>query len=100
MRLHPDNRKEQILDAAVRVAAKPGGWSTMTRRTVAIEANCADALVSKYFGTMPAFKRTIMRAAVKAINLSVIAQGIATGDKYALKADDAIKAQALATLSA
>jgi len=99
MRLHPDNRKEQILNAAVKVAANPGGWSKLTREAVAREADCADALVSKYFGTMIAFKRTIMRAAIRDANLSVIAQGLATGDKYAQKAAPHLKTSALATLA-
>ena len=37
MRLHPDNRKEQIIDAAVKVAGQPGGWSKLTRDAVAKE---------------------------------------------------------------
>jgi len=100
MRLHPDNRKEQILDAAVKVAGRPGGWSKLTREAVAREAECAYALVSKYFGTMLTFRRTIMRAAIVRADLSVIAQGIAAGDKYAQKADADLKARALATLAA
>ena len=98
MRLHPDNRKEQILDAAVKVAGQPGGWSKLTREAVAREAECADALVSKYFGTMLTFRRTIMRAAIVRADLSVIAQGIAAGDKYAQKADEGLKRKALETL--
>lgn len=99
MRLHPDNRKEQILDAAVKVASRPGGWSKLTREAVAREAECADALVSKYFGTMLTFRRTIMRAAIVRSDLSVVAQGIAAGDKYAQKADANLKARALNTLA-
>lgn len=99
MRLHPDNRKEQILDAAVKVAGRPGGWSKLTREAVAREAECADALVSKYFGTMLTFRRTIMRAAIVRADLSVIAQGIAAGDKYAQKADESLKRKALETLA-
>ena len=52
MRLHPDNRKEQIIDAAVKVAGQPGGWAKLTREAVAREAQCAEGLISKYFGTM------------------------------------------------
>jgi AcrR family transcriptional regulator len=99
MRLRPDNRKEQILDAAVKVASRPGGWSKLTREAVAREAKCADALVSKYFGTMSTFRRTIMRAAIVQADLSVIAQGIAAGDKYAQKVDADLKSRALATLA-
>ncbi len=98
-RLLPDDRKLQILNAAIKVAGRPGGWSKLTRDAVAREAQCADGLVSKYFGTMLTFRRTIMRAAIVRADLSVIAQGIAAGDKYAQKADPELKARALNTLA-
>lgn len=97
-RLLPDDRKKQILDAAIKVAGQPGGWSMLTRDAVARRADCADALVSKYFGTMPTFRRTIMRAAIIRADLSVIAQGLAMSDPHAQKATPALKVQALATL--
>ena len=98
-RLHPDDRKQQILTAAIRVAARPGGWGKLTRDAVAKEAGCAEGLVSKYFGTMIAFRRSIMRAAIQARNLAVVAQGLAAGDASAKKADPELKARALSTLA-
>jgi AcrR family transcriptional regulator len=97
-RQQPDDRRYQILTAALTVAERPGGWSALTRELVAKEVGCAEALISKYFGTMPDFKRTIMRSAILTENLSIIAQGLATGDRHAQKADDAVKQSALATL--
>lgn len=98
-RLHPDDRKNQILTAAITIARKPGGWSRLTRSAVAIEAGCTDGLVSLYLGTMVNARRTIMRAAIANEELSIIAQGLATGDKCAHKADPLLKARALATLA-
>lgn len=107
-RLKPDDRKGQILTAAIKVAARPGGWSKLTREAVAKEAECAESLPSKYFGTMVNFKRAIMREAIRlaergntpaAIYYSVIAQGLATGDKCAQKAAPELKALALNTLA-
>lgn len=98
-RLHPDERKEQILTAALKVAARPGGWSKLTRDAVAKEANCAEGLPSKYFGTMVDFRRAVMRAAIKVQMLPVIAQGLAAGDKCALKADETLKRKALKSLA-
>lgn len=100
LRLQPEARKKTILEAALRVAGKPGGWSNFTRIDVAREANCAEGLVSFYFGTMTKFKRAVMRAAIAENNLKVIAQGIVTGDSTAKKASDEQKAQALAQLTA
>lgn len=102
MRLDPKDRKDAILTAALAVAQKPGGWSNLTRQAVAAEAKCADALVSKYFGTMIAFRRSIMRAAIINKNKSVIAQGVASGDKHAVKAVGGQRAarEAMASLTA
>ncbi len=99
MRLKPTDRKAEILNAALTVAARPGGWSKLTREAVAREAKCADALVSKYFGTMIAFKRTIMRHAIKHENLPIVAQGLATGDDHMCRASPELRARALATLA-
>jgi len=98
-RMPPNDRKAQILSAAIAVAGRPGGWSKLTRTAVASEAKCADGLISKYFGTMTAFRRSVMRAAIVAEDLAVIAQGLATGDKCAQKADGDLKLKALATLA-
>ena len=98
-RLQPDDRKQQILTAAIAVASRPGGWPKLTRDAVAKEAGCAEGLPSKYFGTMVAFRRSIMRAAIVGENLAVIAQGLAAGDKCAQKADPELKARALNTLA-
>lgn len=107
-RLQPDDRKQQILTAAIRVAARPGGWGKLTREVVAREAGCAEGLPSKYFGTMVNFKRAIMREAIRLSTLngvppamydSVIAQGLAAGDKCAKKAPPELKARALNTLA-
>lgn len=97
-RLQPDNRKQEILQAAIRVAARSGGWAKLTRDAVAREAKCSEGLPSKYFGTMVNFKRAIMRAAVTGEHLAVIAQGIAAGDKSALKASKELQDKALASL--
>lgn len=98
-RLHPDDRKQQILDAALKVSARPGGYAKLTREAVAKEAACAEGLPSKYFGTMVNFKRAIMWAAIASKNLAVVAQGLAAGDKCAQKAPPELKAAAVNTLA-
>ena len=93
-RLLPADRKEQILSAAVIVAARKNGWSTLTREAVAAEANCVPSLLSRYFGTMAAFRRTHKREAVRLRNMSIIAQGLAAGDAHARKAPPDIRTEA------
>lgn len=93
-------RKDQILQAALRVAERPGGWNTLTRLAVAQEAGVSEALPSVYFGTMKNFRRAIMREAIRAGNYKVLAQGVVNHDPVAMKAPADARQAALATLIA
>lgn len=93
-----DERKEQILKAALKVAEKPGGWANLTRLAVAKAAGCSESLPSAHFGTMRNFKRAIMREAIRTNNHKVIAQGVIAGDPVALKAPAEVRQAALSTL--
>jgi len=84
-RMKPDDRRDEILAAALRVAMIHG-YAAFTRIQVANEANCAESLVSKYFGTMAKFRRNVMRAAIRNNNKVIIMQGVLIKDKHALKA--------------
>lgn len=94
-----DCRRDEIMSAALKVASRPGGWATLTREYVSSEARCASGLVSKYFGTMLQFRRSIMRAAIERKNLSIIAQGVASNYPHAYKASPELRKQALDSLS-
>jgi AcrR family transcriptional regulator len=96
-RLNPKDRKEQILAAALDLSVKHG-YTRVTREGVAVAAECSPALVSSYFGTMIAFRRDIMRAAIRRQVLPVIAQGLAAQDPHAKRAPDGLKQAALAEL--
>ncbi len=98
-KLRIEERKKSILNAAIVVTSQPGGWSKMTRILVAKEADCAESLISLHFGTMADFRRTVMRAAIKLNNLSVIGQGVACGDKTALKLPSDVRDTALKSLA-
>jgi AcrR family transcriptional regulator len=97
-RFKPTVRKEMILIAALRVARLPGGWSGMTRASIAKESHCAEGLVSRYLGSMDSVRRQVMKAAIKYEYLDLIAQGIATGDKYALGVSPILQHKAISSL--
>lgn len=97
-RRDPETRKSLILAAALTVAERDG-FANVTRKAIAAEAYVSEPLVNKYLGTLPQLRRTVMRQAIKHELLSIIAQGIAGGNAYALKASPELKAKALATLS-
>ena len=99
VRLKPDIRNNEILMAAMKIAGRPGGYSKLTRLSVAAGAGCSEGLVSKYYGTMTQMRRAVMRRAIETKNLSIIAQGLAINDKWAKNSPPELKREALNTLS-
>jgi AcrR family transcriptional regulator len=91
------DRKEQILETALRLAEKMG-YTNITRAGVADAAGVAPSLVSHYFTTMGKMKRAVMRQAVKRAVLSIVAQGLTLKDDQALKAPEELRARAAASL--
>lgn len=91
-------RKAQILSEALKLAATRG-YACLTRDEVAAAAGIASSLVAHHMGTMQAFKRDLMREAVRVECLPVVAQGLACRDPHALKASDELRARAAASLT-
>lgn len=96
-RLKPDERKELLLDVALKLAGRHG-LTNLTREQIAEAAAVSPALVSARLGTMVALRRTVMRQAIARENLPVLAQGLAARDPYAVKAPLALRQRAVATL--
>lgn len=96
-RFTPDVRKEQILTAALSLAATRG-YLTVTRDQVADASGVSTALIQYHFKTMAQFRRSLMRHAIAKGCLRVLAQGLACGDEHACKAPDELKQQAAASL--
>lgn len=92
-RLNPKIRKDELLNAALKVA-RDKGFENMTRDAIADEAGVSFGLVRHYLGTMNRLKQTVMRAAVREEILEIIAYGLYSKDKQALKAPDELKARA------
>lgn len=96
-RLAPDVRREQIVEAALRVA-KRDGYDRMTRADIAKAAGCSAASVQYHFGTMEQVRRHVMRAALRVPVLEVLAQGLARRNRIALRASPELRAEALRVL--
>lgn len=96
-KLDPTDRRAQILTAALKLSAM-NGYQRVTRDAVGQAIGIAPSLISHLFGTMPDFRRDIMRAAVRGRNLAVVAQGLAAQDPHARKAPQDLIDQALASL--
>ena len=92
-RLTPKERKAQILQAALDIAAQ-SGVDRLVVSEVATRVGVTKGLVLHYFSTMPQLKRAVMRAAVKQEVVSVVARGLALDDPQARKAPDDLRAKA------
>lgn len=97
-RMIPADRKASILEAAIE-AANTHTFSGLRLHHIATGAECSNALVVSYFSTMTQLRRAVMRAAIKREMLPIIANGVATGDPTAKKADPALIKKAMASLS-
>jgi AcrR family transcriptional regulator len=93
-RANPALRKDNILDAAVRLA-RVTGYNKITRDKIAESAGVSTGLVTRYFGTMAQLKTAIMRRAVKQGIAQIIAQGLVNGDDHAKRAPAELEAAAI-----
>lgn len=96
-RLTKEARRAELLDAAV-VLAERLGADKLTHDHVATRVGVARTLVVHYFGTAVQLRRDVMRAAVKRRVVCIVARGLALRDPHALKADDALRDEAMAYL--
>jgi AcrR family transcriptional regulator len=70
-KLKPKERKQQILDAAIKVTVRVG-FNSLTREAIATEAKVSDGTVSFHFNTMKQLRRALARYAMKTHNGAVL----------------------------
>ena len=92
--MKPEARKDQILEAALKVAERDG-YHMVRRETVAAHVGCSVGTVSRYFNTMNQLRKAVMRHAVHTVNLVVIGQGLTQRDSQAYKAPEDVQKAAL-----
>lgn len=93
MRLEPKTRKQQILTAALKLAATQG-YRCITKRGVADSAGIAHGLVGHYWLTMNDLQDDVLREAIRLRRIPVILQGLGVGDPIALAAPEEVKESA------
>lgn len=98
IKLEARERKAQILNAALTLCERES-FTRVTREQIAAKAACPPTLISYHFGTMASLRRAIMREAIRAEHLPVIAQGLALRDAHALRAPEDLRRRALASLA-
>jgi len=97
MRLKPDDRYNQILDAAVRVAERTG-YRTLKREDVAKEAGVSTGLVSHYYLFIELLRLEVLAAAVERGVLPIVAEGLVAGEPVAMQACADLRARAAVSL--
>ncbi len=96
-RLKPAIRKEEILAAAL-VLAAAHGYTNVTRAEIAYQIGVSGPAIQYHFGTMGKLRVELMRYAVKQRHPQVVAQGLVARDRHAVKADDELKRLASGTI--
>ena len=92
-------RKTELLKHALKLAEKVG-YQNLTRKQVTDAAGLVEGTLSYHFGTMPDFRREVLKHAIHEGNAVVVMQGIAAQDRLCRdgKLDRALRSAALATL--
>lgn len=93
-RMNPEVRKEQLMEAAVKLAHQHG-YNNLRRTDIAEMVGVAGSTINHYWGTVVQLKRAVMRMAVKNKDLVIIAQGLALNDKQAKKAPKSLRDEAI-----
>lgn len=95
-RLAPAERKSVMLAAAIKLAEKPGGLSTLQCSKVAKSAGCSRTLVNHYFSDIEGLRVAVIKKSIQDENLGVISQAVIAGHRLARKINDALKHRAIA----
>ena len=102
-RLKPDDRREQIVSAALELA-KDKNYSRVTRDEIAAALSISGPAVQHHFGTMTQLRRSVIRAACQRaatmdpVGLRVVAQGLADGSIKPDKVSELVRDAARALL--
>ena len=96
LKLHPRIRTESMLAAALRIASKPGGWTTLTAAAIADEANCSYGLVCLYLGSIACIRREVVKAAIRQENFDVLIQALISNDPEANRMKPLLRQKAFA----
>lgn len=97
-RLSPDERRDSILNAAMRLASRRD-YQHITREKIAAEANVSPALVTHYLGPILDIHDVIMTKAVEQGIVSIVAHGLIHKHVIAMGASEELRTLAWAYIS-
>lgn len=100
-RLHPDQRRKQIVDAAINIAVKDG-WESVVAHNIANTVGVSYGLVQGAFDTMTGLRRAVINEVLDRMDgkaspqyVPVIAAAIRSGDMAERKVSAEIKSAVL-----
>lgn len=93
-RLKPEVRKEQVIDAALRLAGQ-SHYLEVGREDIAAALGFSASTIRYHFKTLTQLRNDLVRAAIKRNDLAVIAQAITAKHPHAVKASPELRRQAL-----
>ena len=85
-RLEPDQRKQDILDAAMLLSIE-NNYATITKQQIADKCDISPSLINTYFNDMDGMRQAIMKEAIHLSVSSIIAQGVVYGNGLAINAN-------------
>lgn len=93
-RLKPEVRKEQVIEAALSLAAK-SHYLEVGREEIASALGFSASTIRYHFKTLTQLRKEVVRAAVKQEHLAVIAQAVTANHPQAVKVSKALRRRAL-----
>lgn len=93
-RLKPDERKQQIIFAAIEMAMLNSGYKSITRDGVAVLAKCSMGLINHYFGTVEELREEVIKRAIALELPSLIAEAILDRSSLVEEINDDLRAKA------
>lgn len=82
VRMEPDARKELIMAAAMKVAARKGGIKKATRTAIASEGKFSVGLINVYFGNRAELRQAIVEHAVASKHVGIVRDALNMGMKF------------------
>lgn len=89
--------KQSILLAAVALAKKQG-FRNIRRREICANASAANGTINYHFGDMDGLRDEVMRHAIDAEILEIVAQGLTENHKLVMRASEALRRRAARNL--
>ena len=96
-RMLPEDRKAEILSAAVSLA-QVSGYRALTREQVAAAAGVSPGAITFYFYHMDLLRSEVVTEAVRQGLSAIVAEGIVSGEPAALNAPEPVRFKAALSL--